>query len=127
MADRHKVYVRGKYRSLRVFSKKLTDVVLLRDVFGGTYYRHGVGYVWVVGRRLEINHILDRVAEIHPEPEEVHDNELANSDTGVATGVAWEAGSQNQLGPKRGNERVRSKRDRGLVAASLPTWGSSGA
>lgn len=50
--------VRGKYHSLRVFTKDRAEVLLLCSVFGGGFYMQGVGYIWVVGKRKTLRDIL---------------------------------------------------------------------
>jgi hypothetical protein len=44
----------GKYPTVTVWSKQLTEVDLLRESFGGNYYIHGVGYTWVISKRDQI-------------------------------------------------------------------------
>lgn len=50
--------VRGKYHSLRVFTKDRAEVLLLCSVFGGGFYMQGVGYIWVVGKKKTLITIL---------------------------------------------------------------------
>lgn len=61
VAERGRMYQRGKYRSLRVFSRDLEEVELLQSVFGGAHYKHGTGYIWAVGRKAKIDEIISLV------------------------------------------------------------------
>ena len=52
-AARAKMYFlkRCNHASIRVFTKSITEVDLLRRVFGGEYYKHRSGYYWTLGKR----------------------------------------------------------------------------
>jgi hypothetical protein len=65
IVERARVYpVRGKYRSLRVFSKNMLELELLRDVFGGNWYVHGTGYIWAAGKDDDVDAIQSRAREL---------------------------------------------------------------
>lgn len=62
LVERAKVYKHGrkkKYRQIQVFSRDHRDVRVLKKVFGGNYYRHGVGFTWVVSRKEEVDRLLE--------------------------------------------------------------------
>lgn len=49
--ERGRVYKSKGYPVLHVFSIQLVDVIHLRDLWGGNYYKHGSGYLWILGKR----------------------------------------------------------------------------
>lgn len=57
----------GKYVSVHVFSKYLRDVQVLCDLFGGGYYQHGVGWMWMLGSAREQLKLLHSLGGDIPE------------------------------------------------------------
>ena len=57
-----RVYIdKGKYIQLRVFAKELVVLDMLTRSFGGNYYPHGSGYVWVVSKLSDLENIARQV------------------------------------------------------------------
>lgn len=54
----HLYTLRNKYQSLRVFSRELMEVSRLCRVYGGSFYTHGVGYIWVTSKKSLISAIM---------------------------------------------------------------------
>lgn len=55
--------------SVRVFSKLLTDALALKKVFGGNYYMHGVGYIWVLSHRDKLVEMVSGLGTLPPKLE----------------------------------------------------------
>lgn len=52
VAEKGRAYKVGKNRlSLHVWSKDRTVLDTLKETFGGNYYRHGSGFVWMCSKR----------------------------------------------------------------------------
>lgn len=65
IVERSRLYkVREKYYTLHVFSKTLTDVQLLRDLWGGNYYSHGVGFTWMLSTNTKLLQILEDLEQL---------------------------------------------------------------
>lgn len=66
----HAYRSKNKYVIVQFFSKSLVEVDKLRECFGGNYYSHGVGFIWVLQQRDDVR----KLAEIlEPHLPEVHD------------------------------------------------------
>jgi hypothetical protein len=62
IAERGRAYIqRNKYRVVHVFSQSLTELDTLRQAYGGNYYPHGVGYTWMLQRRVDIMRLATAV------------------------------------------------------------------
>lgn len=62
LASRGRIYRHGrnfKYLTVQFFSKDIRECRLLVKHLGGNYYKHGVGYSWVVSSRKGIQYLLD--------------------------------------------------------------------
>lgn len=56
---------------MRVFSKKRADMVVLEEAFGGNYYKHGAGFVWVLGNRERLLELVESLSTVPPNLEEL--------------------------------------------------------
>jgi hypothetical protein len=56
----------GRYLQIQVFTKWLTEVNLLVQRFGGNYYKHGTGFVWVLANRQKLLQMVDALQEKFP-------------------------------------------------------------
>lgn len=62
VVERGRVYVqRKRYIVVTVFSKSITELDGLCRAFGGNYYRHGVGYIWALGRKEDVHRLAELV------------------------------------------------------------------
>jgi hypothetical protein len=55
------VYKRCRHANLAVFTAKISEIDLLKRVFGGDYYKHRAGYYWVLGKREDQLRLLELV------------------------------------------------------------------
>lgn len=70
--DKGRVYLsKGKYITLRVFSKARGDVVTLQKVYGGNYYEHGTGYIWVLGDKEGLKYLVESLDTVPPNLEKL--------------------------------------------------------
>ena len=77
LVERGRVYSqgRGKYISLRVFTKSVTDLDLLKRVWGGNAYRHPYGnlnskcWVWMLGNGRDLVRVADQILPFLKEEE----------------------------------------------------------
>lgn len=51
----------GKYPQVCVFTKYISELDHLVTAFGGHYYKHLAGYIWVLSRRSEIATMMTKV------------------------------------------------------------------
>lgn len=64
VVDRGHMYVaKRKYEAMKVFSKDLMVMDLLRRCFGGNYYRHGVGYYWTLGHQADLKYMRECIEQ----------------------------------------------------------------
>jgi hypothetical protein len=52
----------GRYTVVKVFSKKKTDMTILCNAFGGNFYVHGVGYIWVLSSKKALADVVRALA-----------------------------------------------------------------
>jgi len=53
---------KGRYPQLTVFTPRVEEATCLKQAFGGNYYRHGNGVVWVLSRRDALDAVLSAIA-----------------------------------------------------------------
>lgn len=64
LVERGRVYRHGfgrKYWAVHFFSRSIPEMRLVKKCFGGNYYRHGVGYLWVISSKEGIRVLLTEV------------------------------------------------------------------
>lgn len=52
----------GKYPQISFFSIFITEIDIVQNAFGGKYYRHNKGWIWVLARRQDILKLLEVLA-----------------------------------------------------------------
>ena len=57
---------RGRYLQIQVFSKYLPEMHALQKAYGGHYYKHGTGFVWVEANRQRLIQIVDELRDSFP-------------------------------------------------------------
>jgi len=46
-------------------------MVVLEEAFGGNYYKHGAGFVWVLGNRERLLELVESLSTVPPNLEEL--------------------------------------------------------
>jgi hypothetical protein len=57
----------GRYVVVKVFSKSKDDMTTLCDEFGGNFYAHGVGYIWVLSSKRALTEMVRALAPNVPD------------------------------------------------------------
>lgn len=65
LVEHARVYKHGKkkqYLTVHFFSLNEREVRLVKKVFGGNYYKHGVGFSWILSSREGLKLLLDKIS-----------------------------------------------------------------
>jgi hypothetical protein len=65
LVDRGRVYRHGegrKYFAVHFFTRNVHEVRLIKKFFAGNYYRHGVGFLWIISSREGLKLLMSQVS-----------------------------------------------------------------
>ena len=53
---------KGKYPQVTIFTKSLVDIYKLKTTYGGNYYKHNTGFVWMITNRYQLRLLLKAIS-----------------------------------------------------------------